>query len=182
MPLNSQWYRDIPTIRVLVEAVETPDIDRTMAETIFGVERRQAARILSRIAPAKERKHHRVPKEAVLAWLTRLEAGEEFANLTHRRRRLREALLEAHSIIQARKVKFRAKPSPTARPTVRNLPAGVEIQPGELRVRFDEPIEMLEKMKDVLEAVARDFVTFEAIARRGHHADAERLRMGVARR
>jgi hypothetical protein len=182
MPANPQWYHRLPEIKLAISAAKIRLLDRAAVETFFNVSRRQAIRILARFGRPQHGKEQRVLTERVLAWLDELERGDGFATDRERRRRVREAVLEARTMVEARKVSFRPVPSPTERPTIKNLPAGVEIAPGELRVTFDEPQALLEKLFALSKAIAADFLTFEAIARPGERAAAERLRMGYSRR
>jgi len=103
MLANLQWYGRIPEIRVALEASDSPFVNRMMIETLFGIPRRSAGRLLGKIleevaGPRTPRKPGApieellVPMEGVLAWLDEIERGEVHTSERHRRRDVAERL------------------------------------------------------------------------------------------
>jgi hypothetical protein len=96
-------------------------------------------------------------------FLTRLEAiaaGEEFHYEERRRVRVHEKLSEARRIVKAQRVKI--VPPPVLLPAASGpkLPEGVSLTPGEIRITFATPEELLSRLFGLSQTIANDYEEF----------------------
>ena len=162
MPPIPAWYGRIPEIRAALTALDTPELDRAQLQQLFGIERRRAqvlmAQVLmARLEPPRHGRASRVSRQALLALLDSLEAhrgvGEEIARLL----RLRATLAQEQRSAPAPSISL---PTPASTPPL-GFPQGITlIAPGELRLRFSSPGELLGAVLALTEQYARDPQTF----------------------
>lgn len=160
MPDQPGWIDKVNEIAEKVEASPAPVFDRAAIEFLFGVRRRQAIVLMHRMGGWQAGKTFLVAREALLRFVRDplRETGAEvearrFASLLDTLGRSKE---ERH---------FRRIPVPaTARVfqvDFAGLPEGIDFEPGELRICFDHPHQLLEKLFALSQALANDYETFE---------------------
>ena len=94
---------------------------------------------------------------------TRLEAiaaGEEFHYEERRRVRVHERLSEARRIVRAQRVKIVPPPAPPPAAAGPKLPEGVSLIPGEIRIAFTTPEELLSRLFGLSQTIANDYEEF----------------------
>lgn len=164
MPDHPQWFQRIPEILPVLEASAVPFLDRLAIERLFGVQRRQAIRILSAMGGYQMGRTFLVERTAVIDILRRVASEGRFERAAAQRKRIWSTLARERSRLQARSIPI---PSPAPRVRVSSLPEGVTVAAGELRVRIDSPAALLERLLGLAEAAAADFDWFERLCDRG---------------
>jgi hypothetical protein len=161
MPDQPSWIERVPKILEILESAGAPPfLDRPAVESLFGVKRRQAIELLRRFGGYQVGKTFLVPREAVLAFLRnprRLTAAELEKG---RFERVADALRHGRQELGQRRISIPIQEE-TLQIGISGLPEGIRLAPGELRVRFEQPIELLQKLFALSQALANDFNTFE---------------------
>jgi hypothetical protein len=160
MPARPRWHSKLDDIRQSLTDMDAPVIDRPTIERLFGVGRRQANNLM--------RIHHGyqlgtskvVARDKLLAGLEKMGAHRGVATAeTKRKSRLIEALEAVQRKPRPRRI---VPPPPPPRPSSSSLPPGFAITaPGELRLQFSTPEELLGRIQSLLEAAVKDFASFE---------------------
>jgi hypothetical protein len=170
MPDQPSWIERVPKILETLESPGAPPfLDRPAIEKLFGVRRRQAIQLLRRFGGYQVGKTFLAPREAVVAFLRnprRITAAElekgRFERVAH-------ALGSGRQELNQRRIAIPLAPE-TIEIGISGLPEGIRLAPGELSVRFDQPIELLQKLFALSQALANDFETFERSCARGNGA------------
>jgi len=101
-----------------------------------------------------------VPREAVIGFLRDPQRWRAAADEKGRFERVASALGEARSELQQRRI-----PIPTQSETLRlefsGLPDGIRLEAGQLVIQFAKPVELLEKLFALSQALTNDYQTFE---------------------
>ena len=167
MPATPAWHGRIPAIRATLERLEAPLLDRAAVETLFGLGRRQAIRLLAALGGHQAGKTFLVTREALLEYLDALATRRPIVSEIARRSRVRDALLaleaEARaSVPSARQEKALAMPvAAPPQPGRESWPEGVSLaRPGELLIRFENAEELLGRIFALTENAATDFEGF----------------------
>jgi hypothetical protein len=160
MPARPRWHAKLDDIRQSLTDMDVPVIDRPTIEQLFGVGRRQANNLI--------RIHHGyqvgtskvVARDKLLAGLERMGAHRGVATAeTTRKSRLIEALEAIQRRPRPRRI---VPPPPPPRQGSTSLPPGFTVSaPGELRLQFSTPEELLGRIQSLLEAAVKDFASFE---------------------
>jgi hypothetical protein len=160
MPARPRWHSKLDDIRQSLTDMDVPVIDRPTIEQLFGVGRRQANNLI--------RVHHGyqvgtskvVARDKLLAGLERMGAHRGVATAeTTRKSRLIEALEAIQRRPRPRRI---VPPPPPPRPASTSLPPGFTVSaPGELKLEFSTPEELLGRIQSLLEAAVKDFASFE---------------------
>ena len=160
MPARPRWHSKLDDIRQSLTDMDVPVIDRPTIEQLFGVGRRQANNLM--------RIHHGyqvgtskvVARDKLLAGLEKMGAHRGVATAeTTRKSRLIEALEAIQRRPRPRRI---VPPPPPPRQGSTSLPPGFTVSaPGELRLQFSTPEELLGRIQSLLEAAVKDFASFE---------------------
>jgi hypothetical protein len=157
MPAPAQWLLRLPEILAELAALDTPVVDRAVIEHVFQLRRRQAITLLHSWGGYQAGRTFLVDRQALIAILERLRAGEVFNFEKRRRERLMEVLEQARRQVVAAGVVIQVPPS--ASPD--RLPTGVRLEPGRLTVEFEHAEDLLGKLYQLVQAAAQDFAAFE---------------------
>ena len=163
MPDQPTWIESVPEILETLEAPGTPPfLDRPTVEVLFGVRRRQAIHLLRRFGGYQVGKTFLVPREAVVRFLRDPQRWSAAADEKGRFARVANALGEARSELQQRRMPIPAQKETLAMEFA-GLPPGIRLEPGQLVIQFERPVELLEKLFALSQAFANDYETFERI-------------------
>jgi hypothetical protein len=77
-----------------------------------------------------------------------------------RKRRIVDTLGAARQELAGRKIRIPATAGAWLA-GFEGLPPGVVVEPGEVRIRFEKPVHLLEKLLALTQAIANDYETFE---------------------
>ena len=154
MPDQPTWLERVPEILQQLNAPGAPPfLDRPAIERLFGVRRRQAIELMGRLAGYQVGRTFLVERGAVVGFLGRPSLRGAADQAVARKRRVLEHLEEARRDWAARNIRIPV----AAGGEERELPEGVELRPGQLIVRFEQPLELLAKLFALSRVLARDF-------------------------
>jgi AraC-like DNA-binding protein len=164
MPRQCEWIQRISEIQEVLAASPDTLLDRAAIEQVFHVSRRHASRLLQQFGPSTVGGAMVIGSRELLGKLKQVRKNEAVTFELERRQRLEQKLSEARREIRARRVVIAPAATLEAPPTLRELPGEIQLSPGELRVRFTSPTELLQRLLLLAEAISEDWVNFEAQA------------------
>ena len=129
-----------------------PFFRRCDMEALFGLKRRQAINLMHEIGAVRVSSEIAVPQTDLVAWLERKAVDPAGAREIRRQERVIGRIVELKAETAARAVKIVLA---AATPSL-DLPDGVYFAPGELRVRFTNGRELLERLFGLARALAAD--------------------------
>jgi hypothetical protein len=150
---------------VAVETADAPFLDRSAVESLFGLRRRQALKLVHALGGYRVGNVLLAPRDSVLHFLDATSRGKLYRAERVRRERILESIEEAKREIDARKVKLKVPTGTAAKRTVAELPEGIRLSPTELRVTFSGAQDLLQKLYELSKAIAADFARFESLMR-----------------
>src|ERR1039458_8463150 len=162
MPAKPEWLLRLPEIRAQLEYLDAPVVDRAVIERIFGLKRRRAIELLHQFGGYQAGRTFLLDRVRLLEALQSLEGGEDYTTEKRRRERLQDAVEASreHLILTRVRIPVRAA---AARASLDRLAPGVLLLPGILTIEFRHPIELLEKLYGLAQAIAHDFDKFEGL-------------------
>ena len=163
MPAKAAWLLKIPEIVTMLEAFIVPVVDRAIIEHLFGLRRRQAIELLHRFGGYQAGKTFLVDRHVLIENLRSLAAGEEFGRESRRKERLDGAIDQLRRHQAAARVSIPVPPDVYNR-RVKDLSAGVALEPGHLHVAFSGAEELLGKLYELAQVASNDFDRFRAAA------------------
>ena len=166
MPPKPRWLKRLPEIRVALDRANAPFLDRSSVESLFGVRRRQALKLVHALGGYRVGNVLLAPRQAVLDFLDATLRGKQYRAERVRRERVIDTIEEARREIHARKVTFKV-PVVGPKRTLAELPEGVRLSPTELQVSFAGAQDLLEKLFQLSRAMAADFARFEGLVGEG---------------
>jgi hypothetical protein len=161
MPDQPSWIEHVPKILETLESIGAPPfLDRSTVEMLFGVRRRQAIHLLRRFGGYQVGKTFLVPRETVIRFLRDPQRRTAAEIEKGRFERVGRVLGQARQELYQRRIPIAVQPE-TFRLEISGLPDGIDLETGQLIVRFKQPIELLQKLFALSQALANDFETFE---------------------
>ena len=161
MPDQPTWIEAVPEILQALEAPGTPPfLDRPAIEALFGVRRRQAIHLLRRFGGYQVGKTFLVPREAVAGFLRDPQRWSAAADEKGRFERVASTLGQARTELQQRRIPIPAQIE-TRRLDLSGLPPGIRLETGQLIIQFEKPVELLEKLFALSQALTNDYESFE---------------------
>lgn len=169
MPAQPVWHLRVPQILDKLQAPDAPPfLDRPLVETLFGVKRRQAIRILGQCGGHQVGRAFLVPRSEMLLFLQHLENSGDVKRLQQRKQRVRMAIGEmtdyaadAQHLLLARRVQVRTPPDVLRRRPA-DLPGTIErLAPGLVQIRYYGALDLLSQVTELAAAAANDFPAFE---------------------
>ena len=163
MPAKPTWCSDLPHILQVLRASPRSFVDRATVENLLGVGRRRAQQILAPCVSDRIGANGLADRQQLMTRLEQLARGEELTFEVQRRQRF------ARSFQQLRQERIRQPqllveaPAQIVNTQFRDLPPGVHLEPGTLRVDFHTPQEALEKLLALAMAISNDFQLFERL-------------------
>jgi hypothetical protein len=157
MPHAPEWIHRLTEIHEILRGIPDALLDRSAIATLFQVSPRQANRILKKLGAARAGGAMLISPKDLLARIADLQKEDSVAYEQHRRDRLEQRLTEARREIRARRVQI---PLPQAAP----LPDQIHFTPGELRIRFTTPLELIEHLLRLAKSASDDWEQFESRA------------------
>ena len=160
MPTKKTWLLRLPEIRQELAAMKVPVVDRAVFERLFGVRRRRAIQLLHYFHGFQSGRTFLIDRISLLEQLAPLQDCAEFAVEQRRRQRLVESLDALRRARAGTRVMIPVV-ADTGGHGVR-LPPGVHVEPGSLRICFDDIRDLLSKLYSVSQVAAADFERFRA--------------------
>jgi hypothetical protein len=159
MPRQAEWFQQIPAALEALEELTTPVIDRAMLERLLCVHRRVAIRLLHRFGGYQAGKTFLISRPDLIRRLKRVAASNDYLLETARRERLNAEFDRIRRLSFARKVRIEAASDMRER-LLKDLPVGVHLKPGELRIEFSDAEDLLRRLYELSQAIVNDFARF----------------------
>jgi hypothetical protein len=163
MPAKAEWLLRVPEILVALRVLDVPVVDRAAIQRLFGVRRRRAIQFMHELDGYQAGHSFLVDRLRLIAQLEVLQNGDSFHQENRRRMKLEETAEQARRHAVAARVKIHLEPD-TWKTRMHALPAGIQLEPGSLKVEFRDPQELLQMLFALSQAIANDFEEFEKIA------------------
>src|ERR1035437_10378506 len=162
MPAKPEWLLRLPEIRAELEHLAVPIVDRAGIEHIFGLKRRRAIELMHEFGGYQAGRTFLLDPARLLEALQSLEAREEYSVEKRRRERLRDVVEASREHLILTRVQIPVHAA-AVRPSLDRLAPGVLLMPGMLWIEFRHPIELLEKLYSLAQAISHDFERFEEL-------------------
>ena len=166
MPRKTGWIHQIPDALAELEQLPSPVVDRATVERLLGVSPRQALRILGKLGSFRAGRNLLANRRELAEALRQYAERPEVASETRRRERVESQLIRLRGELRARRVPVPVRADVWER-RFGDLPVGIELQAGELRIRFGTAEDLLRKLLELSQAIANDYSRFEELAQ-GH--------------
>ena len=161
MPRKSEWNQQLTEVIEVLEQFPSRLLDRAHIQQLFATGPRQATRIFRRLGAQMSGGALVMERQQCLDRLRELAAGNDVVFEQRRRERFAEQIEQARREIRSRRV---AIPMPETRvERLAELPAEIEFRPGELRVRFSTPMELLQHLVRLSQALAEDWESWQTL-------------------
>ena len=158
MPAKPSWILQLPRIQDELEALAVPVFDRACFEKIFRVRRRRAIQLMHQFGGYQSGRTFFIERVKLLRLLRRM-ARDDYEWELARRTKLVAEIERTKKLLPGRDVKI-VVPAEVAEQKLADLPAGVHLRPGELRIEFNGAEELLQRLYELSKAIVNDFVDF----------------------
>ena len=162
MPVKPEWLLRLPEIRAELEHLEVPVVDRSGIECIFGLKRRRAIELMHQFGGYQAGRTFLLDRARLLETLQSLESKDDYTAEKRRRERLGDVVEASREHLISTRVRIPVRAA-VARASLDRLAPGVLLLPGILSVEFQHPVELLEKLYWLAQAIAHDFERFEGL-------------------
>jgi hypothetical protein len=162
MPDKPTWSGQLDQIAQHLRDLPDPWVDRSVIQSLLGVGPRRAQQILAPCVVRQVGVNGLADREAVIAHLRRLVAGEQAHYEQRRRDRLAGQLNALYE--ERRKSVLVAAPAAVVNQEFEDLPEGISVIPGQISLRFSSPTEALQKLLALAMAIRNDAMRFERLA------------------
>jgi hypothetical protein len=162
MPAKPEWLLRLPEIRAELEHLDVPIVDRASIERIFGLKRRRAIELLHQFGGYQAGRTFLLDRARLLEALQSLESQEGYTAEKRRRERLRDVVEASREHLISTRVRIPVRAA-AARASLDRLAPGVLLMPGMLSIEFRHPVELLEKLYGLAQAISHDFEKFEEL-------------------
>jgi hypothetical protein len=163
VPPIAQWFLRLPTIVEELKRLEAPVVDRAVFESVFGVGRRRAIDLMHHFGGYQVGKTFVIDRGALIAGLEAKLGSDSFEHERERKTKLIEELERARKLAPGRKVRIAVAPDVRER-AIADLPSGVHLRPGELRIEFFGTEDLLRHLFELSQAIINDYQRFELLA------------------
>jgi hypothetical protein len=136
-----------------------PVIDRAVLERVLRIERRTAIRLMHRLGGYQAGRTFLIDRQRLIERLEQLARGEDAAAERERRTRLADELERTRRLTPGRKVRIDT-PADVRERVMKDLPAGIHLRPGELRIEFFGAEDLLRHLLELSQAIMNDFERF----------------------
>ena len=162
MPAKPEWLLRLPEIRAELEHLEVPVVDRSGIERIFGLKRRRAIELMHQFGGYQAGRTFLLDRARLLEALQSLESKDDYTAEKRRRERLGDVVEASREHLISTRVRIPVRAA-AARASLDRLAPGVLLLPGILSIEFRHPIELLEKLYGLAQAITHDFDKFEGL-------------------
>jgi hypothetical protein len=160
VPRKPEWIEQLPFALEELRLFPAPVIDRAILEKVLRIERRTAIRILNRFGGFQSGKTFLIDREKLIARLEEISRGEDVTAERDRRARLSDELEKTRRLAPGRKVRIDTAADVRDR-VLADLPAGIHLRPGELRIEFFGAEDLLRHLYELSQAMVNDFGRFQ---------------------
>ena len=164
MPAKPSWILQLPRMQEELEALTVPVVDRACFEKVFGVRRRRAIQLMHQFGGYQSGRTFLIERVKLLRLLRRI-AGGDYEWEVARRTKLVAEIERTKKLLPGRQVQI-VVPAEVMDQKISDLPAGVHLRPGELRIEFNGAEELLRKLFELSQAILNDYRSSRQFARR----------------
>ena len=161
MPRKSEWIEQLPSALEELRQFPASVVDRAILEKVLRIERRTAIRLMNRFGGFQTGKTFLIDRLQLIEQLEQLDCGDDATVERDRRARLADELEKTRRLAPGRKVKIDVASDVRDR-RMKDLPAGIHLQPGELRIEFFGAEDLLRHLFELSQAMVNDFGKFKA--------------------
>jgi hypothetical protein len=162
MPAQPQWLLRLPEIISELEQLDVPIVDRAIFERVFEVRRRRAIQLMHHFGGHQVGRTFIIDRKRLVDQLRGWNGSENFEYEHSRRLRVVDELDRLRKLAPGRKVRIQVPPE--ARDNrVADLPAGIHLKPGELRIEFFGTEDLLRHLFELSQAIVNDYQKFEQL-------------------
>jgi hypothetical protein len=162
LPAKPEWLLRLPDIRAELEHLDVPVVDRSGIERIFGLRRRRAIELMHEFGGYQAGRSFLLDRARLLGALQSLESGKDYTAEKRRRERLQDVVEASREHMISARVRIPVRGG-AARARLDRLAPGVLLMPGMLSIEFRHPVELLEKLYGLAQAISHDFEKFEEL-------------------
>jgi len=162
MPALPLWYDRLEEIVEELRAMDVAYLDRDAVEKLFRVGERRARQLIAGLAGVRVGNAMAVERAEMLARCEGILRGDEFRLERVRRARVAESVEAAQRVWAGRRVRLERSSRRLA-----GLPEGIEMGGGEMRIRYEDAMELAEKLWKISQVMAEDWEGFAAAAATG---------------
>ena len=159
MPHQAEWFQEVPSALEALGQLTTPVIDRATLERLLCIHRRAAIRLMHRFGGYQAGKTFLISRAILIRQLKSVAVSNAYLIETARRERVSAELDRTRRLSFARTVRINAASDMHER-LLRDLPVGVHLRPGELRIEFSNAEDLLRRLYDLSQAIVYDFARF----------------------
>jgi hypothetical protein len=168
MPRKAEWTEQLRDALDELRKFPAPVIDRAVLERVLRVERRTAIRLMNRFGGFQSGRTFLIDRLQLIALLELLDRGDDATAERERRTRLADELEKTRRLAPGRKVRIDTAADVRDR-VMKDLPAGIHLRPGELRIEFFGAEDLLRHLFELSQAMVNDFARFQAAVENVHH-------------
>ena len=158
---KTAWLPRIPTAIAKLQKLEAEIIDRDTIAGVFGIQRTAAIDLLRRVGAGRVGKCLAIQRTLLLERLETLMVSPEYVWVIERHATIGLRIEAARQEAAARHHLIPTPANPAAE--ISSLQAGVSLEPGLLRVEYRGTEDLLQKLYELSQAIARDYLTFQQI-------------------
>jgi hypothetical protein len=162
MPSQPQWLLRLPEIIAEFEQLDVPIVDRAIFEKVFGVGRRRAIQLMHHFEGHQVGRTFIIDRTVLLDGLRSVHSSDDFDHEHTRRLRVVEELLRLRKLAPGRTVRIPVEPKVRDH-RLADLPAGIHLRPGELRMEFAGIEDLLRHLFELSQAILNDYRRFEEL-------------------
>ena len=159
MPAQPAWFHRLDQILADLRALDVRYLDRQAIEKLFCVRQRRARQLMAGLPSLQIGNAVAVERQALGERLENLAKGERFQWELSRRTRVADSLETIRKQAAARRVRVPAAADVHDR-RVCDLPKGIELRPGEVRIQFDGAEDLAAKLFELSQAMANEWDAF----------------------
>jgi hypothetical protein len=162
MPSQPQWLLRLPEIIAELEHLDVPVVDRAVFEKVFAVGRRRAIQLMHQFDGHQVGRTFVIDRRLLLNRLRATRSGASFDHERARRLKVVEELDRLRKLSPGREIRIAILPKVRDN-RVADLPAGVHLKPGELRLEFTGTEDLLRHLFELSQAILNDYRRFEEV-------------------
>lgn len=174
MPRSPIWRHRVSKILAAVRMLECAELERAQIESLFGLRRRAALRLMAPFVSGNRNGSWQVDRPRLIVWLERIEL--EVQREQDRYQRVVEVLTDVEAENRGLRQEFRreGRPDPPSwtlkqevfSRSIKALPREISIAPGNISVHFpqEDPVLGVRLLHELSLAMVSDWTTFCRLA------------------
>lgn len=159
MPAQPVWFHRLEKILAELGAIQDEYLDRHAVERLFGVRERRARQLMRGLPCLQVGNAVAVARRALIERMESVANGDSLAFELARRTRVAESLEVARRQAAARRIRLPV-PAEAHAAKAADLSPAIDLRPGELRIRFEGPLDLAAKLFELSQAMANDWTAF----------------------